>query len=138
VFAFGPSVDEIPHGDDLLACMTNCYGDFRRRLGQAHKIWSCRCDACSRIDVLDLKFILHAGAFVIHSIAGGRELVGPHVVMAHRLLKNHASELLGHGAYALVTDAAATELAVPTEHSLALTETYEHYEAVRAHVFALR
>ena len=36
----------------------------------------------------------------------------PEVVMAHRLLKNHAAELVGP-AYALITEAAASRLAVP-------------------------
>ena len=52
-------------------------------------------DACARIDTLDLKFILHAGEFVLQSIGGGQELVGPDVVMAHRLLKTHAAEVVG-------------------------------------------
>ena len=43
---------------------------------------------------LDLKFIVHAGAFVVQSIAGGHELVGPDVGMAHRLLK---TRLAGDG-----------------------------------------
>jgi hypothetical protein len=53
-------------------------------------MWTCQCIACSRIDDLGLKFILHAGAFVIQEMAGRQELAGPEVVMAHRLLKSGA------------------------------------------------
>lgn len=102
------------------------------------EIWTCRCTACSRVDGLDLKFVLHAGSYVVQSIGGGRELVGPEVVMAHRLLKNHATELIGHSAYALITEAAASHLAVPADGARELTETYEHYSPIATRVYALR
>ena len=107
-------------------------------LGAAHEIWTCRCGACLRIDALDLKFILHAGAFVTQEIAGRAELVGPEVVMAHRLLKNDAADLVGHGAYALVTAVAATRFAVPTDRAIPLVARYEHYPPIAAFVFPLR
>ena len=122
----------------MLDCLTECYADFRRRVGMAREIWSCGCDACARIDVLDLKFILHGGAYVIQEIAGRRKLAGPEVVMAHRLLKNGAGEQVGHGAYALITAAAAARLDIPTEASIPIAETYEHYQPISAHVFPLR
>jgi hypothetical protein len=137
VFAWAEDDDRFPRGTALLGSLTSCYGLFRRRLEKVHEVWSCRCDACARVDTLDLKFVLHAGPFVIQSIAGRTELVGPDVVMAHRLLKSGAAALIGHGAYALVTDAAARRFDVPTEDALPLVETYEHYLPVQAHVFPL-
>lgn len=136
VFVYATDVGSIPRAGSMLECLHDCYADFRRRLDSAHQIWTCRCDACSRIDALDLKFVLHAGSFVIQSIAGGQELVGPEVVMAHRLLKTEAAALVGH-AYALITEDAVTRFDVPTEGSVTLVETYEHYSPVRVHVFPL-
>jgi hypothetical protein len=75
---------------------------------------------------------------VTQSIAGNLELVGPEVVMAHRLLKTGAAELVGHGAYALITEAATVRFDVSTEGTVALTESVEHYAPVRAHVYPLR
>ena len=95
------------------------------------------CDACSGIDRLDLKFVLHAGSFVIQDIAGQRELVGPQVVLAHRLLKSRAADLVGHNGYVLVTDAAADALDISSEDAVQLSETHDD-EHVSAHVFALR
>jgi Protein of unknown function (DUF2652) len=138
VFAYATDDAAIPRGPALLDCLADCYQDFRRRLGMAHDIWTCRCGACMRIDGLDLKFILHAGAFVIQEIAGRPELVGPEVVMAHRLLKNRAAELVGHGAYALVTAAAATRFTVPTGAAIPIVETYDHYAPIEGHLFRLR
>ena len=138
VFAYATDATIVPRGAALLACFAACYADFHRRLETAHGIWTCRCDACSRIDGLDLKFILHAGPFVIQEIAGRQELVGPEVVMAHRLLKSRAAELVGHGAYALITAAAAAQFDVPTEAAIPLVESYDHYPPIPAHVYALR
>ncbi len=121
----------------MRACIDACYADFRGRLDAAHDVWSCQCDACMRIDALDLKFVLHAGRFVIHEIAGRPELVGPEVVMAHRLLKNEAAEVMGNGAYVLVTSPAASFLDVPNEGSVALVATYEHYPPIDTLVFPL-
>jgi hypothetical protein len=138
VFAYAAEMAQLPRGQALIGLLAECYADFRRRLDAAHGIWTCRCNACSRIDRLDLKFILHAGPFVIQSIAGGQELVGPEVVMAHRLLKTEAAALVGHGAYALITEVAAARFDVPTDGTLSLVETYEHYSPIRAHVYPLR
>ena len=62
VFAYATNADALPRGADLLACIEACYAEFQARLGAAHEVWTCRCGACLRIDTLDLKFILHAGA----------------------------------------------------------------------------
>jgi hypothetical protein len=134
VFAWAEDGDGFPRGPALLECVATCYADFSQRLEKVHDVWACRCDACSRVD---LKFILHSGPFVIQSIAGRTELVGPEVVMAHRLLKNGAAEVIGQDAYALITDAAVRRFDVPTGASLPLVETYEHYPPVHAHVYSL-
>ena len=90
VFAFATDHDAVPKGSDVLACFAGCYAGFRQQVGSAKEIWPCWCDACANIEMLDLKFILHAGPFVLQEIAGQRELVGPEVVIAHRLLKSSA------------------------------------------------
>jgi hypothetical protein len=138
VFAYEEPCDRPPRGQALLDCLTGCYGAFRDRVDTAHSVWQCWCEACSRIDELDLKFVVHAGPYVLQDIAGARELVGPEVVIVHRLLKSSAPELVGHGAFALVTQAAAAHADLPVGESLAIVETYEHYAPVEAHVLPLR
>lgn len=137
VFAYSKGTTSLPRGNDVLECVNACYADFRRRVDEAHALYTCWCDACSRIDLLDLKFVLHAGPFVIQDIAGRRELVGAEVVLAHRLLKSRASDLIGHNAYALVTDAASEVLDVPSDGAIELVETYDDQQ-VSARVFELR
>ncbi len=138
VFLFASGDADVPRGDALLQCLAACYQSFRERLAGAEQVWTCRCNACSRVDGLDLKFVLHAGSYIVQPIGGGRELAGPEVVMAHRLLKNHAAEAVGHSAYALITDAAVRLLAVPVAGAHTLTELYEHYPPITVHVHALR
>jgi hypothetical protein len=138
VFAYASSDAAVPRGDELLACLQACYDDFRRLLADAHDVWTCRCDACMRIDQLELKFIVHAGRFVIQSIAGTAELVGPEVVMAHRLLKNDAARSLGTGAYALLTSRVVDRFEVRVDGALPMTAEYEHYEPLETWLYRLR
>ena len=137
VFAYAVDAQAVPHGSDMRACFAACYADFRRRLREASELTTCWCDVCRRIEMLDLKFILHVGPFVIQEIAGQRELVGPNVVIAHRLLKSRAAELIGHNAYALVTDAASATLDIAADGSVELDASYDDC-SVSARVFALR
>jgi hypothetical protein len=138
VFAYATDTDVLPRGQGVFACIDGCYADFRERVDTAHSVWQCWCEACSRIDELDLKFVLHAGPFVMQSIAGGAELVGPEVVIAHRLLKSRAAELVDNRAFALVTDAAAELLDVPSDGGVPFVETYEPSPSVGGRAFALR
>lgn len=138
VFAFARMGSDVPRGAAALDGIRRCYADFRARLAQVGEVWTCSCDACSRANTLDLKFVLHAGRFVEQEIAGSRELSGPDVVMAHRLLKNQGAEVVGHGAYALLSGAAVSQLDVPIDAAVPVTETYEHYQPIEVFVFDLR
>ena len=135
VFAFARIGPDVPRGDAVLDFVRRCHADFGARLAQVGEIWTCSCHACSRANTLDLKFILHAGRFVEQEIAGSRELSGPEVVMAHRLLKNHGAEAVGHGSYALLSAAAVSQLDVPIDTAVPATETYEHYQPIDVFVF---
>lgn len=138
VFAFATAGPDLPAGESVLETIRGCYADFHSRLTEVGAIWTCSCTACARATSLDLKFVLHAGSYVLQQIAGSRELSGPDVVMAHRLLKNGAAELVGHDAYALISASAATRLEVPVMNAIPITETYEHYSPISGFAFALR
>jgi Protein of unknown function (DUF2652) len=128
---------EIEAGDAVLERIGACYAAFREQLASAGSMWTCQCDACARIGDLDLKFILHHGAYVIQPVAGQTELLGPEVNVAHRLLKNHARELVGHVPYVLVSDAAAGALGIPTAGMAAGTEAYDGMSPIPVHVLPL-
>jgi hypothetical protein len=130
--------DSAPRGQALLDCIGACYAGFRKRLSTAHSVWPCTCEACARIDELDLKFIVHAGPFVIQSIAGRDELVGPEVVVAHRLLKSRAADAVDQAAFTLVTDAASGWLDIPNDGGVTIVETFDPSPPVSCTAFTLR
>lgn len=137
VFAYSADEDTLPRGAAALDCMSRCYAGFRAQLGSARELWSCQCDACVRVATLDLKFVLHAGSFVIQAVGGGRELAGPEVVVVHRLLKNGVADSLGRRAYALATEAAVERLGMPIDGSTTLTEVVDGGRPVPVRVFPL-
>ena len=137
VFAFADEDGAFPRGEELYGCLTACYQAFRKRLDEARTLMLCDCDACGSIESLDLKFVLHHGEYVVQSVAGHPELLGPDVTISHLLLKNHATDVVGCSAYALFTERAAAELAVPLARAFPITEHYDHYPPVQARVLVL-
>jgi hypothetical protein len=106
LFARGGSVS----GQSLLDSVDATYFAFRRRLRDVRQATTCQCNACVLIPKLDLKFVVHAGTAVRTSSFGRENLVGPDVILAHRLLKNTVKETLGFSAYSLFTEATSREL----------------------------
>ena len=137
VFVFAPEDELHLRGQSLLDCLAACYDAYRARLDAARDLMTCTCDACSSIAGLDLKFVLHHGEYVLQSIAGHQELLGPDVTVAHLLMKNHVSDHIGRAAYALFTESAAVHLEVPLAHATPIDERYEHYATTRAYVLTL-
>jgi hypothetical protein len=137
VFVFGTADDVVPRGDALIDLIRATHAEFAVGRDQATLLTTCTCNACTRVGSLDLKFILHAGRYVLQDIAGSRELTGPDIVLAHLLLKNRVAEVVGTGAYLLVTDAAARTLDIPIERAVPMTETYEHYAPLDTYAIAL-
>lgn len=108
-FAVARDVDMASTGV-VLDTIDALYFGFRDRLDQMIRGTTCPCRACAGMGALDLKFILHHGEYAEQEIAGRREVGGPDVILAHRLLKNGVVEETGLASYALVTDAAAKAL----------------------------
>ena len=110
--------------DSLIEDLHDCYATFTRRQQTITLNTSCECDACRRIPELDLKFVAHHGSFVEHEVASRKELVGPDVIIVHRMLKNAVAEDTGITAYGLLSGACVEKLGLdrtgPREHT-------EHY-----------
>lgn len=121
--------DGVADGETLLAGLDAAYFGFASRRRTIAVRTSCRCDACRRIPELDLKLIAHHGSFVEHQVVGSWEVVGPDVIVAHRLLKNDVAQATGARAFAFLTAACVAELGLdPTV--LDLSPHSEHYEDV--------
>ncbi len=82
---------------------------FYSKLQELQNSADCQCGACSNIDKLDLKMIIHCGKASIVQIGSFEELSGVDVIIAHRLLKN---KVKGH-CYLLITEPAGSHLHFP-------------------------
>jgi uncharacterized protein YndB with AHSA1/START domain len=116
-------------GSMLLDTIERCYFGFRRRRRDVRQATSCDCSACSRIPDLDLKFVVHHGSVLVHKVAGQSELVGPDVIIAHRLLKNDVVERHGLHAYAVLTES-CLDAAGLDPAALGMLRHVEHYEQI--------
>jgi hypothetical protein len=137
VFTYAPEDDFGSRGGSVVECMQACYDDFQERRDEAVRLMFCDCSACEGLHTLELKFVLHWGNYVVQSIAGHDELLGPDVTMAHLLLKNNVSNVVGRSAYALLTQSAAQQLEVPLNESTAHTEQFAHYPPIETRIFTL-
>jgi hypothetical protein len=102
MFLPGDTID----GSSLQDVVEGTYIAFQRRLRDIKLASSCPCDACVRIPSLDLKFVVHQGTIARQTMLGMEELVGPDVILVHRLLKNSFIDATGYEAYAAYTQAA--------------------------------
>jgi Protein of unknown function (DUF2652) len=134
---FAVEDEPIPPGQAVLDCLRECYAAFQASLAAAGLQWTCSCTACSRIDDLDLKFVVHRGGYVAQSIAGHEELLGTEVNLVHRLLKNHVRDLVGRVPYALITDGTVSVLEIPTDGMVQGQEAYDDIPAVGVWVLRL-
>ncbi|HEX2699020.1 MAG TPA: DUF2652 domain-containing protein [Acidimicrobiales bacterium] len=137
VFAYAADDSFDPRGESVVGTLRGCYADFRDRRDEAVKLMFCDCTACEGLNTLELKFVLHWGNYVVQSIAGHQELLGPDVTMAHLLLKNNVSGVVGCSAYAMLTQAAAQQLDVSVDVSTAHTESFPHYPPIDTHIFTM-
>jgi uncharacterized protein YndB with AHSA1/START domain len=136
VFAHGPA-GIITRGETLLELIESTYAGFRRRRDVMEVRTTCPCNACTRIGSLDLKFVTHYGGYAWQELGGRRAPVGNEVNIVHRLLKNGVAEETGWRGYALFTEAALDQLAVPADGMHRRVESYEHLGDVRVASFDL-
>jgi 2-polyprenyl-3-methyl-5-hydroxy-6-metoxy-1,4-benzoquinol methylase len=104
---------------------------FSDKIGELTVASFCRCGACTNIDKLKLKVIVHSGRCAFYQIANLTELSGIDVIIVHRLLKNS----LDASEYVLLTEAAKNDLQVPLSLLREGEETYEAIGRVKTFVF---
>lgn len=135
VFALGGEATPLPR-TRLLEVLDDAFVAFKARQRAMQEVETCRCGACQRIWMLDLKMVVHHGPFLRHMVGGRSRVTGTAVILVHRLVKNGVTR---RGGYALLTepvlrslglDPAAAELPSHTEH-------YEHLGDVRCFVHDL-
>lgn len=137
VFAYADDGTLDLRGEELEACLKDCYRTFRGHLRRTEERLTCSCNICTSLVGLDLKFVLHHGGYIAQSIAGHTELLGPAVTIAHRMLKNSVTTTMGWRGYALISASAANYLELQRESVRTMTLEYEHAEPLQAFVIPL-
>jgi uncharacterized protein YndB with AHSA1/START domain len=122
VYALAEKVD----GSLLQDSIEQAYFAFRKRLRNIEQANSCECQACSRMQSLDVKFVVHHGEFIRQKMSGREELAGRDVILVHRLLKNDVGKTFGRHAYALYSDACVRAMGIDA----AAQGLVEHAEAI--------
>ncbi len=139
IFAYLP--DGSLQSDQAILDTVQClYTNFQLALETMRLNTTCTCQACRNIPNLDLKFFIHHGTYIIHSLGGSIELSGPDVILAHRLLKNTVSTQMGLRAYALFTQAACRKINNSEFDAglLSHSETYEHLGEIACRLLDLK
>lgn len=124
--AFVYAVTDKVDGSVLQDGVEAAYFAFRRRLRDIKTATTCECNACSKMQTLDLKFVAHHGEFIKQKMGGRQELAGRDVILIHRLLKNSVTERFGDHAYALYSDGCIKAMGIDP----ALQGLTEHHETI--------
>jgi hypothetical protein len=104
------------------------FGRFREKLAELGRSNTCTCHACTHLEKLRLKIIVHSGEVLFHRVLHFNEMAGADVIIVHRLLKNSVPATQ----YLLLTEAARRELQFPeTMVFKAGSETYEDFGRIK-------
>jgi len=131
-FAYRPMADmDAPM---LMDTIESTYFAFRRRLRDVVHATTCDCNACALIPSLDLKFVVHSGAYIVRRRGRNEELTGSDVVIVHRLLKNTVRDVVGDDAYVAYTEAVVEAVAADLTN-LSLVAHTEHLDTGEVELF---
>jgi hypothetical protein len=123
-----------PSDATLLGLLEQTYNAFRDKSLSLQKGTTCKCRACEALPMLDLKFMVHHGEFIVHQMAGRQNLFGTDVTLVHRLMKNNVSETMGWRGYALFTRQGIENCKGDKTAFVQRREAYEHLGEVEIYV----
>ncbi len=103
---------------------------FWHKLAELTATSICNCDACTTIDRLRLKIVVHAGEALFYKIGAFEELSGFDVIVAHRLLKNSVEA----DQYILLTEEAYRAIEFGEAIHAQGSESYDGIDPIRTYV----
>ena len=120
-------------GKTLIERLNQVYFSYSSLREMMYMNVTCPCAACANIKDLDLKLFVHHGNFMLQKVGDREEMLGPDVIVVHRMMKNEVKEQTGIQAYVLITEAAAESLDFGDllEEMIPYTDEYEHIGQVR-------
>ena len=90
VYALADKVD----GSLVQDSIEQAYFAFRKRLRSIKQASSCECQACRRMQSLDVKFVVHHGEFIRQKMSGREELAGRDVILVHPFSRTRSARRL--------------------------------------------
>lgn len=116
---------------DLIARLITFFRTFAHKIAELtiHKI--CNCDACSHVDELKLKIIVHSGQAVMFRIQNMLELSGKDAIIVHRLLKNSVEA----DEYILMTESALLDIGLSQDDVEKGQEDYREIGIIDTYVY---
>jgi hypothetical protein len=133
VFAYVPD-GKLSDCDVMLELLDGTYRIFHDSAIALHKKATCPCKACKAIPMLDLKFFVHHGEYVVQKVAGIIDLMGNDVTLIHRLAKNRVTESTGWNGYVLFTGHCLDRMQADKKPFVQQAEAYEHLGNVETYV----
>lgn len=133
VFAYVPE-EQMPDCNAMLELLENTYRFFHDSAITMHQGATCPCRACKAIPMLDLKFFVHHGEYVLQKVAGIVDLMGNDVTLIHRLAKNRVTESTGWNGYVLFTGYCLEHMQADKKPFVQQAETYDHLGDVETYV----
>lgn len=133
VFAYVPD-GKVSSCEAMLELLDGTYRIFRDSANTMHETATCPCQACKAIPMLDLKFFVHHGEYVVQKVAGIIDLMGNDVTLIHRLAKNRVTESTGWNGYVLFTGYCLEHMQADKKPFIQQAEAYEHLGDVETYV----
>jgi hypothetical protein len=105
---------------------------FGEKVSELSQSTTCTCNACTHIEKLQLKVVVHSGEVLFHRVLNFLELAGVDVIIVHRLLKNSVRA----DQYLLLTEPASHELEFSKEIQLSQsTETHDDIGRIKTLIY---
>lgn len=120
------------HADTLGDRVLRFFHVFSTKVAELTVSSFCKCGACTNIEKLELKVVVHSGRCAFYQIANLTELSGVDVIIVHRLLKNS----VGMSEYVLLTEAAQQDLKLPLTLLSKGAESYDGIGTVTTYVYS--
>jgi len=120
------------HADDLGARVLRFFHAFSNKVAELTLSSFCKCGACTNVEKLELKVVVHSGRCAFYEIANLTELSGVDVIVVHRLLKNS----VGLSEYVLLTEAAQQDLRLPLALFARGEEVYDGIGSVPTYTYS--
>lgn len=138
VFVYAPD-DGSATGQTVLDAIDALYCAFTDRVCALKYGAACPNDPRLLAGALDLKLIAHYGEYTVQRLGDRQELAGTDVVLLHRLAKAARPREEGLTGYALLTQAAVSQMELGTffQQMESAVEEIEHLGAVESYVYPL-